>query len=84
MNKRLYVWAVSAAQEGLVFTEDQLAALELAKAEKKAHGAFESGHPGYCGSQDTFYVGVLKGVGGSHVSALSSAASVASTSSRVL
>ena len=34
----------------------------MAKTEK-AHGEFESEHPGYCGAQDTFYVGNLKGVG---------------------
>ena len=28
-----------------------------------SHGEFESEHPGYCGAQDTFYVGNLKGVG---------------------
>ena len=28
-----------------------------------AHGEFESKHPGYCGAQDTFYAGNLKGVG---------------------
>src|SRR4051794_41654673 len=28
-----------------------------------AHGEFESECPGYCGAQDTFYVGTLKGVG---------------------
>jgi transposase InsO family protein len=38
-------------------------ALERAKAEKEAHGEFESECPGYCGAQDTFYVGTLKGVG---------------------
>jgi transposase InsO family protein len=27
------------------------------------HGEFESECPGYCGAQDTFYVGTLKGVG---------------------
>jgi hypothetical protein len=32
------------------------------KTEKEAHGEFESEHPGYCGAQDTFYVGNLKGV----------------------
>jgi len=37
--------------------------LERAKAEKEAHGEFESECPGYCGAQDTFYVGTLKGVG---------------------
>jgi len=37
--------------------------LEKAKVEKEAHGKFESECPGYCGAQDTFYVGTLKGVG---------------------
>ena len=37
-------------------------ALEKAKAEKETHGEFESECPGYCGAQDTFYVGTLKGV----------------------
>ena len=46
-----------------MLTEAQLAALEKAKTEKEAHGEFESEHPGYCGAQDTFYVGNLKGVG---------------------
>ena len=40
-----------------------MAALEKAKAEKDAHGEFESECPGYCGAQDTFYVGTMKGVG---------------------
>jgi hypothetical protein len=41
----------------LVLTEAQVVALEKAKTEKEAHGEFESEHPGYCGAQDTFYVG---------------------------
>src|SRR5262249_7074913 len=51
------------SQERLVLTEAQVVALEKAKTEKEAHGEFESEHPGYCGAQDTFYVGNLKGVG---------------------
>ena len=51
------------AQEGLVLTEASSQALEKAKADKEAHGEFESECPGYCGAQDTFYVGTMKGVG---------------------
>ena len=36
---------------------------DKAKADKEAYGEFESECPGYCGAQDTFYVGTLKGVG---------------------
>jgi hypothetical protein len=38
-------------------------ALEKAKQEKEAYGGFDSECPGYCGAQDPFYVGTLKGVG---------------------
>ena len=40
-----------------------MAALEKAKLEKEAHGEIETHHPGYLGSQDTYYVGYIKGVG---------------------
>jgi hypothetical protein len=62
-QKRLKALSAKVAQEGIILTEEQVAALERAKAEKEAHGEIETHHPGYLGSQDTYYVGHIKGVG---------------------
>jgi transposase InsO family protein len=61
--KRLQRLEEHVAKTGEVLTESQLQAMEKAKEEKIAHGEIETEHVGYLGAQDTFYVGVLKGVG---------------------
>ena len=59
-KQRLKALEVKAAAENLILTESQLAALEKKKEEDIACGEIETAHPGYLGSQDTFYVGTLK------------------------
>jgi transposase InsO family protein len=60
---RLAALEKKAAEEGLLLTETQVAALERKREEQQESGEIETAHPGYLGSQDTFYVGNMKGVG---------------------
>ena len=62
-KKRLKALEAKAAAEGWVYTESQLVALEKREQDREACGEIETHHPGYLGSQDTYYVGTLKGVG---------------------
>lgn len=62
-KKRLKALEKKSAEEGILLTEEQLKCLEKAKLEKEAHGEIETAHPGYLGSQDTYFVGTMKGVG---------------------
>jgi hypothetical protein len=52
------------AATGAVLTEAQVVALEKKRDDDIACGEIETAHPGgYLSSQDTFYVGTMKGVG---------------------
>jgi transposase InsO family protein len=62
-RKRLAALETKMAAEGIVLTETQVAALERKRDDDVACGEIETAHPGYLGSQDTFYVGNMKGVG---------------------
>jgi transposase InsO family protein len=62
-KKRLAALEAKVARDGIVLTDSQIAALERKKHDDEACGEIETHHPGYLGSQDTFYVGNLKGVG---------------------
>lgn len=63
MKQRLFALEKKVAEDGLILTEKQVAALEKKKEQEESLGEIETAHPGYLGSQDTFYVGTIKGVG---------------------
>lgn len=60
---RLKALEAKVAKEGIVLTEAQVAAMERQRSADEAHGQIETEHPGYLGSQDTYYVGTIKGIG---------------------
>jgi len=62
-KKRLKALEAKVAEENIILTDAQVAALEKKKQDDIACGEIETAHPGYLGSQDRFYVGNLKGVG---------------------
>jgi transposase len=63
MKQRLRALEKISAEQRIVLTEAQVQALERKKHDDEACGEIETHHPGYLGSQDTFYVGTIKGVG---------------------
>lgn len=62
-KKRLKALEVKVSSEGIILNDIQLAALEKVKNKREATGEIETMHPGYLGSQDTYYVGNIKGIG---------------------
>lgn len=63
MKHRLASLEKLSAELNMVLTEAQVQALERKKDDDLSCGEIETAHPGYLGSQDTFYVGTIKGVG---------------------
>ena len=62
-KQRLKALEAKVAEEGIILTESQVRALERKQLDDEACGEIDTAHPGYLGSQDTFYVGTFKGVG---------------------
>ena len=62
-SKRLKALEAKVASDGIILSDNQLAAIEKVKNKREACGEIETMHPGYLGSQDTYYVGNIKGIG---------------------
>ncbi|EFC1355769.1 helix-turn-helix domain-containing protein, partial [Escherichia coli] len=56
-KKRLKALEEKVARDGIELTEAQIVVLERKASDDEACGEIETAHPGYLGSQDTFYVG---------------------------
>jgi len=62
-KERLKALEAKVAEQGLILTEAQVAALEKKRQDDAFNGEIDTAHPGYLGSQNTIYVGTFKGVG---------------------
>jgi transposase InsO family protein len=62
-KQRLTALEKKMAEQNFILTEVQVVALEKKKEDDVACGEIETHHPGYLGSQDTFYVGTFKRIG---------------------
>lgn len=55
-KKRLVALEKQVAENGIILTNEQVAALERKRHDDEACGKIETAHPGYLGPQGTFYV----------------------------
>lgn len=62
-KKHLKALENKVANDGIILSEAQIIAFEKVKNQREASGEIETMHPGYLGSQDTYYVGNIKGIG---------------------